>query len=66
MLCSRLIGRNPANRMSAQRCFETLKVNLVENERGLTAEDIPTAKRIVSGVSEGDTHMVILQKISID
>ncbi|XP_065840595.1 uncharacterized protein [Oscarella lobularis] len=66
MLCSRLIGRNPANRMSAQRCFDTLKVNFVEHERGLTAENILTAKRIVSGVFEGDTRKVILPKISID
>ncbi|XP_065840574.1 uncharacterized protein [Oscarella lobularis] len=66
MLCSRLIGRNPANRMSAQRCFDTLKVNFVEHERGLTDENILTAKRIVSGVFEGDTHKVILQKISLD
>ncbi|XP_065844399.1 dual specificity protein kinase shkC-like [Oscarella lobularis] len=66
MLCSRLIGRNSANRMSAQMCFETLKVNFVEHERGLTAEKILTANRIVSGVFEGDTHKVILQKISLD
>ena len=36
------------------------------NERGLTAGNILTAKRIVSGVFEGDTHKVILQKISLD
>ncbi|XP_065836384.1 probable serine/threonine-protein kinase DDB_G0281745 isoform X2 [Oscarella lobularis] len=36
MLCSCLIGRNPANRMSAQRCFETLKVNFAEHQRGGT------------------------------
>ena len=66
MLCSCLIGRNPASRISSQRCFETLKVHFVEHERGLTAEKILTAKRIVCGVFEGDTHMVLLQKISLD
>ncbi|XP_065842585.1 uncharacterized protein [Oscarella lobularis] len=66
MLCSRLIGRNPANRISAQRCFETLKINFAEHERRLSAQEIITAKRLVKGVFEGDTHKVVLLNISIN
>ena len=66
MLCSCLIGRIPTNRMSAQRCFETLKTNLTEQERGLSAKAIFSAKRLVKGVFEEDNHKVIFMNMSIN
>ena len=59
MLCSQLIGRDPANRMSAQVCFETLKFEFTENESRMSALGIFVAKRMVKGVFGLDTHKVI-------
>ncbi|XP_065844300.1 uncharacterized protein [Oscarella lobularis] len=65
VLCSRLIGRDPANRLSAQTCFETLKSNFAHHETSLSEKEVVTAKRLVKGVVEKDTHSVILINISL-
>ena len=58
-LCSRLIDEDPANRMSAQICFETLKTEFIENESCMSALGIFVAKRLVRGVFERETHKVV-------
>ena len=67
MLCSDLIGDgDPTSRISSQRCFETLKVNFDEHESQLSAHEIITAKRLVKGLFEGDSHRVELLNIAIN
>ena len=56
MLCSRMIDDNPANRASAQLCFNSLKT---EYESHLSAPGIIEVKRLVKGVFERDTHKVV-------
>ena len=58
MLCSQLIGRHPANRPSAQSCFETLKAEI---ENLLAAPGVVAVKRRLKGVFDRDTHKVIFQ-----
>ena len=65
LLCSRLIARNPANRMSAQACFEALKMRFAKYERSFSEREIITEKRLVRGVFENDVHKVILLNISV-
>ncbi|XP_065840669.1 ubiquitin carboxyl-terminal hydrolase 9X-like isoform X2 [Oscarella lobularis] len=64
MLCSRLIRQEPADRMSAQRCFETLKATVAENRSILPSREIDAAKRLVQGIFEGTMHKVSLVNVS--
>ncbi|XP_065840577.1 uncharacterized protein [Oscarella lobularis] len=66
VLCSRLISRDPAKRLSAQTCFETLKIYFGQHEKHLSELELVTAKRLVNGVFEKDTHKVILLNISLN
>ena len=65
MLCSRLICLEPANRMSAQKCFEALKTTFAEHERQLPTKGIIAAKRLVQGMFDDDEHKVTLRNVSI-
>ena len=62
VLCCRLIDRDPASRLSAQKCFETLNMYFSQHENCLSEGETFTAKRLVKGVVEKDTHRVILLK----
>ena len=64
MLCSRLIRQKPADRMSAQKCFETLKATVAENHSKLPSREIVAAKRLVQGMFEGTMHKVSLIDVS--
>ena len=66
VLCSRLISRDPAKRLSAQTCFETLKIYFGQHEKRLSERELVTAKRLVNGVFEKDNHKVILLNISLN
>ena len=64
MLCSRNIRQKPADQMSAQRCFETLKAPVAENHSKLHSREIIEAKRLVQGMFEGSMHKLTLHNVS--
>ena len=65
MLCSRMVDRDPSNRISAQACFQTLKTEFTEIERRVSALGIFAAKRMVKGLFEGGTHKVVFLNVFI-
>ena len=59
MLCYRLIAVEPANRPSAQSCFDSLQTEFKDYQSRLANLGIVASSRMVKGVFEGDSHKVV-------